>query len=140
MNGMALALMGGNADPDLIRLLTAQEKERRDRLEKLVVNLGKNVVTGYRYFKGAPKLLEAGTTTTKEIPAEDPRYAGLMAKYRQEEDIKFEAFENFVNSVVEITIEFSRPNAFEAEFFARMMSGGGRKDQRLSADSARYSG
>lgn len=136
MNGMVLALLGGNADPDLIRLLANQEKERRDRMEKVIIQVGRNTVTGYRYFKGSPKVIDA--STGKDIDPEDPRFAGLMAKYRQEQDVTFAMFENMVNSVVELAIEFSRPSAWEAELMARIMNG--RKDQRPSADSARYSG
>ncbi len=136
MNGMVLALLGGNADPDLIRLLANQEKERRDRMEKVIIQVGRNTVTGYRYFKGSPKVIDA--STGKDIDPEDSRFAGLMAKYRQEQDVTFAMFENMVNSVVELAIEFSRPSAWEAELMARIMNG--RKDQRPSADSARYSG
>jgi len=134
MNTIAVLAMSGNMDPDMVRLLMSQDKERREKLEKLVVNFGKNVVTGYRYYKGAPKVIDA--TTTKEIDPEDPRYAGLMAKYRQEQDVAFSMFENFVNSIVDMAVEFAKPSAFEAELLARMMQG--RKDTRLSADSARF--
>ena len=136
MNSMAVVALGGNMDPDTIRLLLNQDKERREKLEKVIVNVGKNAVTGYRYFKGAPKVIDA--TTGKEIEPEDARYSGLMAKYRQEEDVKFAMFENFVNSIVDLAVEFAKPSAFEAELLARMMQG--RKDTRLSADSARFTG
>ncbi len=136
MNGLAFALMGGDLDPDLIRLLTAQDKERRDRMDKLIANLGKNAVTGYRFLKGPPKVVDA--TTQKEIDPSDPRYAGLMAKYRAEQDGKFEMFENAVNSVVEIALEFSKPSAIEAELMARIMNRKPAADARVSADSARF--
>lgn len=136
MNGLAFALMGGDMDPDLIRLLTAQDKERRDRMDKLIANLGKNAVTGYRYFKGEPVVLDS--TTKEPIKETDPRYAGIMAKYRQQEDVKFAMFENFVNSTVELALEFSKPSAIEAELMARIMNRKPAADARVSADSARF--
>ncbi len=136
MNGLALALMGGDLDPDLIRLLTAQDQERRARIEKLIAEMGKNAVTGYRYLKGPPKVVDA--TTLKEIDPADPRYAGLMAKYRAEQDAKFEMFERAVNSLVELALEFSKPSAIEGELMARIMTRKPAADARMSADSARF--
>lgn len=138
MNALAVvAMMGGSGvDPELIRVLQAQENERKEKLEKLIVNLGKNAVTGYRYFKGEPKLIDAHTG--KEIPPEDTRFAGLMAKYRQEQDIKFDMFENLVNSTVELALAFSKSSSLEIELMARLMNR--KQDSRPSADSARFSG
>ena len=137
MNALTVvAMMGGaEVDPELVRLITNQEKERTDKLEKLIVNLGKNAVTGYRYFKGAPTVVDS--TTKEPINPEDPRYAGIMLKYRQDEDIKFAMFENLVNSTVDLAIAFSRSSSLEMELMARLMN---RKpsDNRVSADSARF--
>jgi len=135
MNALAVvAMMGGSVDPDLVRLITAQENERRDKMEKLIVNIGKNVVTGYRYFKGEPTVLDS--STKEPIKETDSRYAGIMAKYRQEQDIKFAMFENLVNSTVELAIAFSKSSSLEMELMARMMN---RKEEgRPSADSARF--
>lgn len=137
MNALAVvAMMGGaDVDPELVRLITAQENEKREKMEKLLVNLGKNVVTGYRYFKGAPTVVDS--TTKTEIKPEDPRYAGILAQYRQDQDVKFAMFENLVNSTVDLAISFSKSSSLEMELMARMMN---RKpsDKRVSADSARF--
>lgn len=137
MNALSVvAVMGGGAvDPELIRLISAQEKERRETIEKAVVNLGKNVVTGYRYWKGAPKVLDS--STGQEIKPEDARYAGIMLKYRQEEDVKFAMFENLVNSTVEMALVLSKGSALEMEILARLMQRQP-SDNRVSADSARF--
>ncbi len=133
--GMVALLAGGDVDSDLLRLMTEQEKEKQQKIEAGVKNLGRNVVTGYRYFKGPPKVIDA--TTQKEIDPSDPRYAGIMAKYRQEEDVTFAMFENLVNSTIEMALIFTKSSALEMELMARLMN---RKpsDNRVSADSARF--
>ena len=134
MNFAIMAAMSGDADPELMGTLSRMEDEKRRKIEAAVEALGENVASGYRYFKGEPKVVDASGA---EIKPEDPRYAGIVLKYKQEQDIKFEALQNLIKGSVKVVIELMRPSALEAELMGRLLAGK-KKSRRPSAGEARF--
>lgn len=134
MNLSILAAMNGDADPELMGTLSRMEDEKRRKFETAVEALSENIASGYRYFKGEPKVVDASGA---EIKPEDPRYAGIVLKYKQEQDIKFEALQNLLKGSVKVIIELMRPSALEAELMGRLLAGK-RKSRRPSAGEARF--
>lgn len=136
MNGMMLALAGGDLDPDLLSTIGKMEDEKRRKMEALIKAFGKNVSTGYRYLKGSPKIVDASGA---ELSAEDPRYSGILLKYKDEQDIKFAALENLISGFTEAMLEFIKPSAMEMELMARLMANKGKRpDARPTAGAARF--
>lgn len=135
MNLAIMAAMSGDIDPELMATLSRMEDEKRRKLEAAITALGENVASGYRYFKGEPKVVD---TAGVEIKPEDPRYAGIVLKYKNEQDIKFEALQNMINGSTKVILEFVRPSALESEMMARLLAGK-KKKSRPSAGEARFS-
>lgn len=134
MNLSIMAALSGDADPELMGTLSRMEDEKRRKIETAVEALGENIASGYRYLKGEPKVVDSAGV---EISPEDPRYAGIVLKYKQEQDIKFEALQNLIKGSVRVIIELMRPSALEAELMGRLLAGK-KKSRRPSAGEARF--
>lgn len=139
MDTNMMFLAGGNLDPETVRMLETMETEKRERWHVVIKALGRNVVTLYEFFKDSPKIVDADTGAA--LDENDPRFAALMLKYREESDKKYKALENVVNGVVEVALEFLKPSATEKALFAKMMANVTRAPQgRPSAAEARFAG
>jgi hypothetical protein len=122
MNTLALiAAMNGTDDPELARMIDKMEATRKRKLKAVIESVGENLATGYRFFKGQVKIIDA---TGAEMKPEDPRYSGLLLKYKDEQDIKFAALENAFKGSVRIALEFLLDeDSMEGELLARMAKG-----------------
>lgn len=127
---MAMAF-SGDVDGEVLATLSKMEDEKRRKIEVAIEAISRNVASGFRYFKGEPKVVDAGGA---EIKPEDPRYAGILLKYKNEQDVKFEALQNALGEGTKLLIELVRPSALEQELMGRMLAG--RKDRRPSRPSA----
>jgi hypothetical protein len=131
------AARGGSVDPGMINAILKMEEEQQRKTEAVMLGLSKQVASGFRYLKGTPKIVDAAG---KEVAPEDPRYAGILLKYKVEEDTKYEALQNLITGGVETVIELRRGSLGTTEFMARMMAGGSDASARPTAGSARFGG
>lgn len=138
MNSLMLAVaMNGGNDPELGALIDKMETRRKRKLKALLESVGENLASGYRFFKGQVKIIDA---TGKEMSAEDPRYSGLLLKYKDEQDIKFAALENALKGTMRIALEFFlEDDGVEGEILARL-SKGRQQSARPTAAQSRFGG
>ena len=134
---MAAGSQGGGLNPSMLQALVKMEEDEQRKRNALLLGVGQNVASGYRFLKGTPKVVDAAG---KELPPEEPRYAGILLKYKVEEDTKYEALQNMINGVLQTYVHYQGDSSSGAlAMLATGMNNSG-AGNRPTAGSARFGG
>jgi hypothetical protein len=116
-----LAMMSGTKkiSASTMQLIQKSQEETRDKWVAFIKFVAKNVITGYRYIKGAPEFVNASTKTT----ATSLESLADRQDVRWKEDLVYDFLKNAVESATELLLALIKPSTAETFIITALMDG-----------------
>jgi hypothetical protein len=117
---LLLAMMGGKKiSSATMSLIQKSQEETREKWVAFIKFVAKNIITTYRYIKGAPEFVNASTKTT----ATSLESLADRHDERWKDDILYNFLTNAVDSAVELLLALIKPSTAETFIITSLMDG-----------------